>query len=733
MPYILASVAAWAGEPADTTDLPEVNVTAIKGGSTSLHLEPMAVTVVGNAEVERLNILTMRDVSEISPNFYIPEYGSRMTSSIYMRGIGARIDQPVVGLNVDNVPILNKDNYDFDLVDIERIEVMRGPQSTLYGRNTMGGQINIVTLSPMRFQGFRAMLEGGTHTSLRAAMACYHRFNHNIGSAVSIQYNHTNGYHTNTYDGSHTGLENSGSIRWKTVWSPAPAWVIENTASGAMSRQEGYPYESVATGVISYNDPCFYRRGSFADGLTLKYSGRNFTLSSITSVQYLDDNMTLDQDFLPQSYFTLSQIRRETTLTQDIIVRGSAGNYSWLGGTFLFYKRQHMQAPVTFKEYGIEQLIENKRNEINPHYPIRWEDDTFVLNSDFTNPVWGAALYHRSTFTTGRWKLEGSLRLDYEQNSLNYHSFCSTAYDVVEASTGELYSHEPVNIDDDGKLHCSFTRLLPKVAVSYRLPMDDASIVYASVARGYKAGGYNTQMFSDVLQQRIMGLMGLSMKYDVDEIISYKPEQSWNYEAGASLTLMDRRLSAQAAIFYIDCRDQQLTMFPEGSTTGRIMANAGKTRSWGVELAATFSPDSRWLLNASWGFTDARFVDFSDGRINYKGKRVPYAPRNTIFWGTTYTLPLDSRHTSSLEFDMNVRAIGSIYWDEANTVKQPLYALLGASATWTRGNFSVKVWADNITATHYATFYFMSIGNTFLQQGAPTTAGVTLRLALDTL
>ena len=129
-------------------ELGEVSVTAIKEAGADLTLKPLASTVVGQSQLERLGIVTMKGVSEIAPNFYIPDYGSRMTSSIYVRGIGARIDQPVVGLNVDNVPFLNKDSYDFDLADIERIEVLRGPQSTLYGRNTMGGLINIYTLSP---------------------------------------------------------------------------------------------------------------------------------------------------------------------------------------------------------------------------------------------------------------------------------------------------------------------------------------------------------------------------------------------------------------------------------------------------------------------------------------------------------------------------------------------------------------------------------------------------------
>ncbi|MDE6812927.1 MAG: Plug domain-containing protein, partial [Duncaniella sp.] len=120
-------------EGPDTLAIGEVTVTSIKQ-ARSLLRQPVSVTTLRQAELERLNVAGMKGVSEIAPNFFMPEYGSRMTASIYVRGIGARIDQPAVGLNVDNIPYLNKDAYDFDMQDIQRIEVLRGPQSTLYGR-----------------------------------------------------------------------------------------------------------------------------------------------------------------------------------------------------------------------------------------------------------------------------------------------------------------------------------------------------------------------------------------------------------------------------------------------------------------------------------------------------------------------------------------------------------------------------------------------------------------------
>ena len=162
---ICDATASTTGEVADTLmRLPPVSVTAIKGETS--RKPALAATTLGRAEIERLNIVNIKQVSEIAPNFYMPQYGSRMTSSVYVRGLGTRIDQPVVGLNIDNVPIINKDNFDFDLSDINRIEILRGPQNILYGRNTMGGLINIHTISPLGFEGVRLIAEYGDRKSV---------------------------------------------------------------------------------------------------------------------------------------------------------------------------------------------------------------------------------------------------------------------------------------------------------------------------------------------------------------------------------------------------------------------------------------------------------------------------------------------------------------------------------------------------------------------------------------
>jgi len=722
-----------SAQPTDSIrTLEEVNVTAIKNSVQDFRRQ-ISSTVVSGDDIERFGILTMKNVSEIAPNFYIPDYGSRMTSSIYVRGIGARIDQPVIGLNVDNVPILNKDNYDFDIIDIERIEVLRGPQSTLYGRNTMGGVVNITTLSPLRYNGLRIMAEAGTGTSLRGAVSLYRKLSPRLGMGISMYASYLGGYFTNEYSGAHADREENGSIRWKTAWRPSGNINIENTAALSLSRQHGYPYEFSETRRIAYNDTCFYRRTGISDGLTINWHISRLTLSSITSFQYIDDNMTLDQDFLPESFFTLTQKRHEWAFTQDFIAKGQSGIYNWLGGLFGFYKHSSMSAPVTFKEQGIDQLIVAHRNDANPYYPIIWNDNRFKLDSDFTTPTWGFAIYHRSDITLGQWLLALDLRLDHESTALDYESYCNSSYTVLnmtDPASPSTHSVVDLNLNYPGHLDKSFTQLLPKFTVSYRLPLPSSQI-YLSIAKGYKSGGYNTQMFSDVLQQRVMETMGMTAKYDVNQIVSYDPEKSWNYEIGARLSTIDRRLSGEVTVFYIDCRDQQLTMFPDGTTTGRIMANAGKTRSTGVEVSALWHPTKTLNFRASYGFTSAKFVEFDNGRENFKGKRVPYAPANTLFAGVTWTKPLTD--ALSLEFNLNTRGIGDIYWDEQNEYQQAFYMQLGASATLRGSCWSVDIWGENLTATKFNTFSFVSMGNRFLQRGKPIRGGITLHIDLPSI
>lgn len=714
-------------------NLKEISVTAAKQ-SADVESAGSASTLVSRAQIERLNIVNAKDASTIVPNFYIPEYGSRITSSIYVRGMGARIDQPVVGLVIDNVPILNKDNYDFDIADIESLLMLRGPQSTMYGRNTMGGVISIRTLSPLSYEGCRLLLEYGKANSMKATVSHYSRVSQAFGVGGNVSVTHTDGFFRNINNGKLCDKETAGRAMLKLAWKPSDNFILENMATASLTRQGGYAYEFVDTREINYNDTCFYRRTSAIDGLTIRWNTGKFALTSSTSYQMIDDNMTLDQDFLPLSYFTITQKKTEHAVTQDVILKGEAadGRLHWVGGAFAFYRHLKMSAPVTFKDYGIDNLIAGKWNEMNPTYPIVWGDDHFVLGSDFKMPTVGAAVYGEVSYEAKRLTLIGGIRLDYEKASLDYGSNCSTAYTVMHNEGGTLtpYAKHPVEIHNNGRLHRSFTQLLPKLTVVYAIPSRHDASLRLSVAKGYKAGGFNTQMFSDVLQQQLMASMGIGRQYDVDKVVGYKPESSWNVEVGASFHSADGRLRVDATAFYIHCRDQQLTVFPDGDITGRVMTNAGKARSAGVELTVAYNPIERLTLNAGYGYTNAKFLEFDNGKEDYAGRYIPYAPQNTLFAAASYLIPAQFGPLRYVSPGLSASGIGKIYWNESNTTVQNLYAKLDASIKLICKKFSLDIWAKNLTSTQYSTFYFVSIQHQFLQRGKPAQFGATLRVTI---
>lgn len=726
---VLAVPNETASTLSDTLSLNEVTVTAIKQ-SADLRTQATALTVIGRQEAERNQVTSVKTAADLVPNLFIPDYGSRMTSTVYVRGIGTRIDQPAVGLTIDNVPVMTKENYDFDLADVARFEMLRGPQNTLYGRNTLGGLMNIYTLSPLNYQGTRALVEGASHGSWRVGASHYRLLNDNLGVSLSAQYSSTLGEFRNQHNGKRCDWERMLSARAKVEWRDRQGWYVSNVASVTTSRQGGYPYEWVETGSIAYNDTCFYRRTSVTDGLTVRKSLDRFTLSSITSYQFLDDNMTLDQDFTPRDYFTLTQARREHAVTQDVIARSHnrAQGYNWLAGMSGFYRRYTMRAPVNFYDYGIADLIERHANEALPEYPIAWDERTFLLGSEFTSPNWGAALYHESHYNWGQWTLSAGLRIDYEHARLNYHSETHTGYSILKGATGQLYAHENIDIDERGTLNKDFVGILPNVSLCWHPWPGKNHTVYIAASRGSKAGGFNTQMFSDVLQQRLMGMMGIGAQYDVDKMVGYKPEKAWNYELGGHFECWDARVQSDIDIFYMDCRDRQLTVFPPGTTTGRMMTNAGKTRSWGFEFTMSVNPSKLTHLNLSYGFTRSTFKDYNDGKQDHSGNRVPYAPMHTLFAEASHSLEIGGDSNKLLTLAANVRATGDIYWDEANTMRQPFYALLGASITWKQARYSLQLWGRNLTDTDYKTFYFVSIQHHFLQRGHGRSMGATLRL-----
>lgn len=686
--------------------------------------------------IEQEKRLAIKDFSAVVPNLYIPDYGSKMTSSIYIRGLGTRIDNPVVGMYIDGIGIANKNSFDFDLYDIRSVEVYRGPQGTLFGRNTIGGVFNLTTLSPLTYQGTRLSVGYGNGNSVHARLSHYHKTKNNIGIGTSVYFKHTDGFFKNNFNNKKCDWSNELGARLKTEWKTEQGR-FANSLIFNWINQGGFPYHFPQK-PISYNDSCRYQRINLLEGLTYTFDFEKFQLNGTTSYQFLLDNMNMDQDYQPLSYFTLQQNQNEHVATQELSLKPkkkTTEGWDWITGLSLSYKHNKMNAPVTFKKDGIDSLILKNANsgiaQMFPDAKILISENNFVIGSKFTTQNIDAAIYHTSFYRLKNWQFEAGVRLDFEYSHFAYNSNSTIHYRFTETQP----EFKPLETYITGKQHLMYIEALPKIAISYKQKHWNA---YFSATEGYKGGGFNTQLFSDILQNTMMENMMNDMgvyfsetnSYKIADVITYKPERCMNIETGISANgnFGETYLSGDATFFWIEVFNQQLTVFPTKGT-GRMMTNAGRSRSLGTELTAKLRYKN-FSLNLNYGYTNAKFVKYNNGKSDFAKKYVPYVPTNTLTASINYSIPFTHKILQSLDFNINTSAYGDIYWNEENSIKQHFYALLAANITLNMKYFSIELWGKNLTATKYNTFYFVSMGNAFLQSGKPITFGVNLNLNL---
>ncbi|MCL1868261.1 MAG: TonB-dependent receptor [Paludibacter sp.] len=694
-----------------------------------------SASTFGLRQIENQRIESPKDLSLATPNFYQPDYGSKMTSSLYVRGLGARIDQPSMAMYVDNIPVLNKNGYDFDFYDIAKIEVLRGPQGTLYGRNAVGGVINIFTLSPFGYEGTRFSASYGNENTFDVSLSEYKKLTEKVAMSISLNHRQSDGFFKNEFDGERADNFIADGARMRYVHFINENLIANYILCFNSIKQNGFAYAKYDLQTdkilpINHNDPCFYDRLAITNGLTFRYQNQNLIAESSTSFQYLNDRMTLDQDFLPQPYFIITQKQNEKAVTQEFVVKSNKYNadWQWISGVFGFYKSLKMNAPVTFKKTGIDSLILANANHaiqnyLNPEGLISFSDDNFVIHSDFYLPNFGLSAYHQSSYKIGNLIFTAGLRFDFEYVFIDYKNYSKIFFNYNKwqnTDYKEIYSQM------SGSKSEQFAELLPKFSAMYCFGKNN---VYFSLAHGYKAGGFNTQIFSDILQSQMQAnLMKQFGVYPDDgstiNDVPYKPEFSWNYEIGARFNLLNNKLTANAVLFYIDCTNQQLTVFPEGKSTGRKMSNAGQMRSFGVEFSAKYSvAKANFIVN--YGYTNAKFLKFNDGNNDYTGNFVPYAPQNTLSLIGEYNVFVNKPFLEKIAFQANFQGAGKIYWNEDNALWQQFYGLLGAQISLVKGRARINFWGKNLTNTDFNTFYFKSTGNSFIQKGKPLQVGIS--------
>ena len=766
-----------------TIDIDDIVIIARPKENRLLRELPTAGTQLTQQDMRAKQVTGIKSLTAVVPNLFIPDYGSNLTTAVYIRGIGSRINTPAVGLYVDNIPYIDKSAFDFNYADIEQIEVLRGPQSMLYGRNTMGGLIKVQTKSPFTYQGTDIRMGAATYGDAHTSVTHYHRISPRFAFSAGGFYEHAGGFFKNSFkNNERIDRGNSGGGRLHSMFLPTPNLKIDLNLSYEYTKQGAYPYYYLGAKMtdtdtddnanaddadylyrIAYNDESSYRRHLGNAGLNIEYQATHFIASFITGYQHLNDRMAMDQDFTPRDIFTLQQMQRSNTLSEEIILKSKPDRrWQWTTGAFGFYQWLKTSAPVLFKRQGIEELIQDNVNTLFPSSPqapemkLSMHNETLPISGHFSTPQMSAALYHQTTlndlFIPG-FSVTVGLRLDYERMWLDYAS----AADPLDF--GFSFAMGPMKLEDNamqavsalaGKMNHDYLQLLPKFSVEYEWRQDNN--VYVTVAKGYRSGGYNIQMFSDLVQSNFINVMKESMEQsealssiasmvsammpeaevDVEGTALYRPEYTWSYELGAHFSLWQDRLTADLAAFLMNTRDQQVSQFSENGM-GRVTRNAGRSRSVGTEASIVARLTDALTLNASYGYAYATFRDYQtvndDGEaVDYRGRVVPFMPRHTLNIGGEYVFTLAPRRWfDRIRLNADYNAAGRIYWTEENTASQPFYGTLNARISLERGQGAVALWVRNALDKDYASFYFESMGNKFMQRGRPLQAGIELR------
>jgi len=726
------------GDSSKVVDIEEVVIVASPKENSKLRSMPLASTLLSQEKMEDNHITSSKDLSFYSPNLYIPDYGQSLTSPIYLRGVGSRLGTPAVGLYVDNVPYIDKSAYNFNFSDVDRIDVLRGPQGTLYGLNSMGGLIKIHTKSPMDYQGTDIDLGCATYNNYNASLTHYHRISNKFAFSVGGFINHKGGFYKNVDSAYNKKIdwENTAGGRLHAIYLPTDSWKIDLNANYEYVSQGGNPYENLAIGKVSYNAKSGYNRNLVDASLDVEHTGDNYVMTAVTGFQYLKDHMDMDQDYTSKNYFTLMQRQNQHTFTEEITFRSKPGSrYDWVCGAFAYDQHLNTNTPMTFGSDFISYLQQAMDAAMTGGPSVTLTDKAIIIPGTFKTPSQGAALFHQSSFHD-LFGLKGltatiGLRADLQHVKVNYNTSASMNYTM--SMGGHVIGKSANSASFVGDTAKTYFQLLPKFALQY--DFNAGNNIYATVSRGYRGGGYNIESLSDLLSNSLEGssssTSASASASKANAAISYKPEYTWSYEVGTHTTLVNKSLWIDGDIFCMQTRNQQIAKV--NSLGSKEISNAGKSHSYGGEFSLKAALD-KFTFNADYGYTHATFKKYAtvvnNKEVDYNGNYVPFIPQHTFSLGAEYTA-LDNATSciKALLFGADYSGAANIRWDEANTTKQPFYATLNAHATMKMNHIAVCLWWRNILDKQYQTFYFSELGSNFAQYGSPAQAGIDVRLS----
>ena len=653
---------------------------------------PVSVTGVSESALRGAGVLKVSDAGILAPNTFFSEFTARKLSNARFRGIGSSPLNPGITTYIDGVPQLNTNSSNIEFLDIEQVEFVRGPQSALFGRNTLGGLINITTERPSLTKwtgGITVPL--GNYSEYDARARISGPISDKVGVRLTVGRGARDGFTINDVTGNDLDYRRTSYGKAQLWWTPTSEWEMRLIVTGQRDQDGDYGLNDLAALRLnpfhsSRDFEGIVERDVLSTTGQIRWEGSRFTFGSTTGVANWKTRDVTDLDYTARPLIVRDNKERDVQITQELRLASAPGaparlgegvRLRWQTGVFFFSQEYDQDAINNFAPFLLSPQL---------GFPVAQHSPRSGLNDK------GVGVYGQVTTTIGEnFDLTFGARVDHENKEADLRTFFDPAISLENRVIAEK----------------GFSNVSPHLAASYRIAGNH--MVYASVGRGYKAGGFNPA--SPAGSE------------------AFGEEETWHYESGVKTLLAGGRLSANASLFYIDWSGLQLNVPNPAVPAQFFIRNIGRATSKGFEAGINARPHANVDLFATYGFTNARFADnTSSGGVNVSDKKLPSAPDHTFTVGAQ--LSKDLNKSLALYGRGEVWVNGGFEYNDANTARQEAFSLTNFRVGL-RGRYAfVEGWIKNAFDTRYIpiAFAFGSFAPSgFLSEmGPPRRVGVTM-------
>lgn len=647
---------------------------------------PISITSFNSSEIEKYKFWNNKDISGYVPNLYSADPGDNR-DVVSIRGITTTSYDPAIATYIDGVSQFNLDTYIATLNDIERIEILRGPQGSLYGRNAMGGVIHIITKQPTNKTIGTAEVNIGNFGIKRYNAAIKTPLvKDRIFLGASFLYNDRNGFYTNELNNSSYDKQYAFSGNYFIKYLPGSNWQFNLNVKHYNGKNKGaYPLVFGAEDALSnpfqlnQNAITTMLDNTVNSSLSIQHTGTKINFYSITAFQknYRFYDLPIDGDFSPldaiavvnnygKSWNTIKAYTQEFKWSSSPM---GLSRLSWTAGAYLFYQNAPVKQGTRFgKDANLLML----------------GDSLFtIMNSTITTKK-GIAFFGQFTYAVN--------------NKLNITLGLRNDYEDQKQTVAGFYQHDPVATfyqivpDTSAKIH--FNAWSPKIAMDYNVTT--TTLFYAVYSKGYRTGGLSP-LGSDPSQPPLVG---------------YLPEYSNNFELGIKNTLLNNTLKLNLSIFYVQVKDAQVPtlILPDAIT---IIKNTGILNSKGVEVELMYTPYKGLLIQYNGGMTNAN--------IKSNQNRPVFTPDRTNAISIQLSKNINAKMSAFIRTE--TKWIGNTYFDVNNTIKQNPYSIQNLSVGIQKNKVNFMVWSKNTLNQKYISYAY-DFGAVHL--GDPATFGITI-------